>query len=111
MVPQFGTQNQTLKVRVLGSSRRSFPFAPGLAFIVLGLLVLFAPRLLIGALAAVLFLIGGLLCFLAWKFVQFKRQLTNFAKDLEGRIQVQAFHMKEPKITVSDTEEKKIIYH
>jgi hypothetical protein len=103
--------NQHLTVHVARSSRRSFPFIPGLVFIVLGLLVLFAPRLLIAAIATVLFLIGGLLCFVAWKFMQFRRQLTTFARDLEGRIQVQAFHVKEPKSPFTDAEDKKIIYH
>jgi hypothetical protein len=77
----------------------------------LGLLVLFAPRLLIAAVATVLFLIGGLLCFVAWKLMQFKRQLSTLARGLEGRIQVQAFHVKDPKGPLSDTEDKKIIYH
>jgi hypothetical protein len=111
MVSRYSLTNQHFKLGVTQSGRRSFPFIPGLAFIVLGLLVLFAPRLLIAAIATVLFMIGGLLCFAAWKFVQFKRQLTNLARDLDGRIQVQAFHVKEPKTPSSDGDDKKIIYH
>jgi hypothetical protein len=111
MVSKYDMQNRHLKVRVVQSGRRSFPFIPGLAFILLGLLVLFAPRLLVAAIATVLFLIGGLLCFVAWKLGQFKRQLTNLARDLDGRIQVQAFHVKEPRTNVADEDEKKIIYH
>ncbi len=111
MFSRYPMWNEHLKIHVARSGRRSFPFIPGLVLIVLGLLVLFAPRLLIAAIATVLFLVGGLLCFVAWKFMQFKRQLTTLARDLEGRIQVQAFHVKDPKSPFPDDEEKKIIYH
>jgi Flp pilus assembly protein TadB len=80
---------------VIESGRRSFPFLPGVLFLVLGSLVLFAPKLIMVALAAVLFLVGASLCFLAWKFLQFKRQLSRLSRDLDGRIQVQAFHIKD----------------
>lgn len=103
--------NQRFTVKVARSGRRSFPFLPGLAFIVLGLLVLFAPRLLVAAIATVLFLVGGLLCFVAWKLVQFKRQLMNVARNLDGRIQVQAFQMKDSSGASTDEDDKKIIYH
>jgi hypothetical protein len=103
--------NKYLKENVFLSGQRSFPFLPGLAFILLGLLVLFAPRLLITAVAGLLFLVGGLLCFVAWKFIQFKRQLASLTRELDGKIQVQAFHVRNSDATVVEVEEKKIVYH
>ena len=111
MPSEFSMWNQYLKDNVAKSGRRSFPFLPGLAFIVLGVLVLFAPRLLIAAVATVLFIIGSLLCFVAWKFVQFKRQLSNLTRELDGKIQVQAFHVKTADEPLSSADEKKIVFH
>lgn len=58
------------------------------------------------ALAAVLFLIGASLCFVAWKFLQFKRQLSRLSRDLDGRIQVQAFHIKDGAIRAGGIRER-----
>jgi hypothetical protein len=93
--------------------RRSFPFLPGAFFILLGVVVLTAPRLFFAVLAAMFFFVGFVFCYLAWKFLSFKRQLTGLTRELEGKIQVQAFHVRPPDVETSETDSdgKKIVYH
>jgi len=75
-------------------------------------MVLWAPKLIIAAIAALFFLVGSVCCYLAWKFVRFKRQLTSFTRSLEGRVQVHAFRGNpRDQVIEVETEEKKIIYH
>jgi len=56
-----------------------------MAFVILGLAVVFAPRLFVALLATALFCLGAGLCFLAWKFLQFRRKLQNLARDFENQ--------------------------
>ena len=107
-----------LTVSLVGHSKRSFPFVPGILLMALALVVVFAPRLLLGALALILFIFGAFLCFLAWKFMQFKRHLTRLSKELEGKFQVQAFHVHDGEAQNSDIEVepgepegKKVVFH
>lgn len=79
--------------------------------ILLGLVVLVAPRLVLGALAFLLLGIGALLCYVAYKFVVFKRHIEGLAKNFEGTFQASAFHTGKPDIDVTELESKKIIYH
>ena len=90
---------------------RSFPFLPGVVFLGLGLLVIAAPRLIIAALAGILLFLGALFCFVAWKFIQLKRRFTAMARDLEGKIQVQAFQVRPRSDESTETDSKKIVYH
>jgi len=91
--------------------QRSFPFIPGMLLIALALVVVFAPKLLLAAVAVILFMLGAFLCFVAWKFIQFKQHLSRLAKDLEGKIQVQAFHVQNGDSEIVDPESKKVIFH
>ena len=90
-------------------SRRSFPFIPGVFFLALGMIVLLAPKFFVAVLASVFFFIGFIFCYAAWKFIQFKRQIVQLTRDLDGKIQVQAFHVHRPEGEGSD--DKKIVYH
>jgi hypothetical protein len=92
-------------------SKRGLSFLPGLFFIALGLLVVFAPRLLIGAVAAVFVFIGLLFCYAAWKVVQFKRKLRIIAKDVEAKFKVEEFQIRQPDIEVDPADYKKIVVH
>jgi hypothetical protein len=94
-----------------GHGQRSFPFIPGLLLMALALIVVFAPKLLLGAIALILFMLGAFLCFVAWKFMQFRQHLSRLAKDLEGKIQVQAFHVQNGDIEVTERDSKKVIFH
>jgi hypothetical protein len=90
---------------------RSFPFIPGVLFLGLGLLVIAAPRLVIVALAGILLFLGALFCFVAWKFIQLKNRFAAMTRDLEGKIQVQAFQVRPRPETSVETDSKKIVYH
>ena len=96
---------------VVTSSRRSAPFIPGLLLICLALVVIAAPKLVFGAIAFVLLSLGMLLCYVAYRVMRLKRQLSDMAKDLEKRFYVQSFPMDKPDIDVTDIESKKIILH
>jgi cytochrome c biogenesis protein ResB len=61
-------------------------FVPGIVFLVLGLAVVFAPRLFLLIMASVLVSIGVGLCFLAWKFIQFRRKLQTLSRTFEEQI-------------------------
>lgn len=102
-----------IAVSLVGHGKRSFPFAPGILLMAFALIVVCAPRLLLGALAFILFSFGALLCFLAWKFMQFKSHLNRLAKDLEGKIQVQAFEVQngDIEVEVGEVDSKKVVFH
>lgn len=90
-------------------SRRSFPFIPGLFFISLGILVVLAPRLIIGALAGILLFVGALLCLFAYKFIQFQKKITNLSKQMESKVQFHNFEIRPNR--GDNLESKKIVFH
>ena len=96
---------------VVSSGRRGAPFVPGVLLICLALVVIVAPKLVFGALAFVLLSMGLLLCYVAYRIVRFKRQLSEMARDLEKRFYVQSFPVDKPDIDITDIESKKIILH
>ena len=100
-----------ITVSLANHSQRSFPFIPGLLLMSLAVVVVFAPKLLLAALASILFIFGALLCFLAWKFLQFKQQIARLTKDLQGKVQVQAFHVQGGDIEIVEPETKKVVFH
>lgn len=104
-------QNNSFRLSVPARGKRGLSFLPGLFFIALGLLVVFAPRLLIGAVAAVFVFVGLLFCYAAWKVVQFKRKLRTIAKDVESKFGVQGFQIRQPDIEVEPGDYKKIVFH
>lgn len=87
------------------------PFAPGLMLILLGIVVLAAPRLVLGALAFVLLGLGLLLCYIAYKFVIFKRHVQELTKNFEGSFPGTTFQTNKKDIDLTDLESKKIIFH
>ena len=98
-------------IQIASSTKRSFPFFPGMFFIVLGILVVLMPKLLIAALSAFLLFVGGLLCYGAWKLSQFKKKIEGLAKHLDGKVIVKSFDMREPMPRDIEVDDKKIIFH
>ena len=96
---------------VFSSSRRTAPFVPGFLLILLALVVLVAPKLVFGALAFVLLTAGVLLCYVAYRIMRFKKQLSEMAKDFEKRFSVHSFPVDKPDIDITDLDSKKIVYH
>jgi hypothetical protein len=103
---------QYTKDTLVQRGKLSFPFLPGAFFIAVAALVLVAPRLVIAAIAGLLLFVGVMLCFLAWKFLQFKKQITAMTKNLEGRIQVHQFHVHPGnRDEGGEMDSKKIVFH
>lgn len=89
--------------------KRSFPFVPGLFFISLGVLVILAPRLIIAALAGLLLFVGALLCFIAYKFIQFQKKVIDLSKQMESKVRSNSFEIR-PNPN-NEVEPKKVVFH
>lgn len=96
---------------VFNSSRRGAPFLPGLLLMLLAVVVLVAPKLVFGAIAVVLFAVGILLCYVAYRIVRFKRQLREMAKNFEAQFSKHDFPMDKPDIDITDLDAKKVVFH
>lgn len=117
--------NTLLSGSVIVSTKRGIPFLPGLLLIALGVVVLCAPRLVLGAIAFCLLVLGGLLCYVAYKVVALRRQINSLAKSFEGSMygSLRGSGFKgaansdklfgdKPDIDITDFENtKKIVYH
>ena len=117
--------NTLLSGSVILSTKRSIPFLPGLLLVALGVVVLIAPRLVLGAIAFCLLALGGLLCYVAYKVVALRRRLHSLAKNFEGSMygSLRGSGFKgaansdklfgdKPDIDITDFENtKKIVYH
>jgi hypothetical protein len=97
--------------QVFTKSKRGIPFLPGLLLILTGLVVLVAPRLVLGAIAAVLLMLGFLFCYVAYKFMMLRKQMSAFAKSVEGSLYSGGFKSTKPDIDVTDLDSDKIVYH
>lgn len=88
-------------------------FAPGMFFILLGVLAFVAPKFL-GLVIALFFLfVGALFCILAWRFMQLKKRFEATFKDLGSRVTVQTYHYGDYEETTGfeELDQKKIIIH
>lgn len=103
--------NVLFSTSITTKGRQGVPFAPGLMLILLGIVVLLAPRLVLGAIAFVLLGLGLLLCYVAYKFIVFKRHVQELTKNLEGAFPGSGFQGHKKDIDLTDLESKKIIFH
>lgn len=85
-------------------------FLPGMFLIVGGILALLMPKFFIAILAAFLILLGVSLSFLAWKVMQFKRQVEAAIRGFEGRFQIEAYPLDDP-FAAQFKSEKKVTFH
>ena len=90
-------------------------FAPGVFFILLGLLAVLAPRLILFIVASFFLFVGACFCLIAWKVIQLKRKM---AEVLSKNIEIQTvLHPHSPPPSdvewevVEETKEGKIIIH
>jgi hypothetical protein len=91
--------------------RHGAPFAPGIFFILLGLLVVLAPRLLVGAVATLFIFVGAVACYVAWKIAQFKRHLREVAQQVEIKAAEEKVRAAHPDIELDESDYQKIIFH
>lgn len=86
--PDFNTilSGSALSGSFFVSTKRGIPFLPGVMLIALGIVVLVAPRLVLGAIALFLLALGGLFCYVTYKIIALRRQINTMAKNFEGSL-------------------------
>lgn len=83
-------------------------FLPGIFFMLMGFGLVFAPRILIAALACFFISCGGLFCLVVRKLLLFKRRILPMLKGIEGQVLIH-----KPQLTEAPrgSEEKKVLIH
>jgi hypothetical protein len=99
------------KGAVSGTTKRGIPFIPGLLLILLGVVLVAAPRLLLASIAVCLVTLGVLFCYVAYRVISLRKQINTLSKDFERSLYTGSFHSGKPDIDISDFENKKIIMH
>lgn len=98
--------------KVITFSPQSVPFLPGVGLILLGAVIFFAPKLFLAAVATFFVLIGVAACYIAWKFLAFKRQVTKLAEEFKNSVEVRAFHVQNSDdIDITEIDNKKTFLH
>ncbi len=96
---------------IINRSQRGIPFLPGIILLGLGVVLLVAPRLVLGALALCLLTLGIFLCYVAYKFVMLRKQINTLAKNMEGSLYGGAFRNSKSDSDVIEVDGDKIVYH
>ena len=91
--------------------RNSLWVTPGLFLIILGLASLLAPQLVIAVVSAFCLFVGAVLCFVGWKFVQFKSKVEKAFRQFDGKVFIQGVEVQPPSERQSSDEPKKIVFH
>jgi hypothetical protein len=102
---------KNVKGAIFGSTKRGIPFVPGLLLILLGVVLVAAPRLLLAAIAVCLVTLGALFCYVAYRFISIRKQINTLSKDFERSLYTGNFQDGKPDIDISEFENKKIILH
>ena len=98
--------------KVVTFSPHSVPFIPGIGLILLGAVILLAPKFFLAAVAAFFVLLGAAACYLAWKLVRFKRQVSKLAEEFQHTVEVRAFHpQNNDDIDITEFDGKKTYLH
>jgi hypothetical protein len=96
---------------VFNQGQRSIPFLPGLVVLALGIVLLVAPRLVLGAVAVCLLTLGLFLCYVAYKFVMLRKQISSLAKNMESSMYTGSFRAGKADGDIIEVDDGKIIYH
>lgn len=97
--------------KVIELSPRGVPFIPGIGLIILGAVIFLAPKLFLATIATFFVLLGAACCYVAWKFIAFKRHVTKLAEELHNSVEIRSFHAQNDDIDITDPESKKILFH
>jgi hypothetical protein len=98
--------------KVVTFSPQSVPFMPGIGLILLGAVIVLAPKFFLAAVAAFFILLGVAACYIAWKFLAFKRQVSRLAEEFQNSVDVKAFHVQNnDDIDITEIDNKKTYLH
>jgi hypothetical protein len=98
--------------KVVTLSPQSVPFMPGIGLILLGAVIFLAPKFFLAAVAAFFVLIGVAACYIAWKFLSFKKQVSKLAEEFQHSVEVRAFHVQNnDDIDITEINNKKTYLH
>lgn len=93
-------------------SPQGVPFMPGVGLILLGAVIFLAPKFFLAAVAAFFVLLGVAACYVAWKFMAFKRQVSKMAQEFQHNVEVRAFQVQNhDDIDITELDSKKTYYH
>ena len=92
-------------------SPRGVPFVPGIGLIVLGAVIFLAPKLFLATIATFFVLLGAACCYIAWKFIAFKRHVTKLAEELHNSVEIRAFQAQNDDIDITEDDSTKILFH
>jgi Flp pilus assembly protein TadB len=88
------------------------PFIPGIGLILLGAIIFLAPKFFLAAIGTFFVLLGIGACYIAWKFMAFKRQVSKLAEEFQNSVDVRSFQVQNSDdIDITETDSKKIYYH
>lgn len=90
--------------------RRLFVFVPGALLCMLAVAVFLAPRLVMFFVATLLFCVGLLACFVAYKVLQWKARVDQVMRQFDGRVMIQAVNIQ-PERQEAQVDSKKIVFH
>jgi hypothetical protein len=98
--------------KIITVSPQSVPFMPGVGLIILGAIIFLAPKFFLAAVATFFVLVGVAACYVAWKFMSFKRQVTKLAQEFQHTVDIRAFQVQNhDDIDITDIDTKKTYYH
>lgn len=98
--------------KVISVSPQGVPFMPGIGLILLGAVIFLAPKFFLAAVATFFVLLGIAACYIAWKFICLKRQVTKLAEDFQHSVDVRAFHVQNnDDIDITELNTKKTYLH
>jgi membrane protein implicated in regulation of membrane protease activity len=98
--------------KVITTGPRGVPFMPGVGLILLGASIFLAPKFFLAAIGTFFVLLGVAACYIAWKFLSFKRQVTKLAEEFQSTVDIRAFQVQNnDDIDITDPDSKKIYYH
>jgi len=97
--------------KVITLSPRGIPFVPGVGLILLGALIFLAPKFFLAAIAMFFILLGLGCCYIAWKFISFKKHVQKMAQEFNNSLDPRLFNAQNDDIDITDTDSKKILFH
>ncbi len=107
----------TRKATVITPQVGVMVFGPGIFFLAIGICALLAPQLVVAVLAALFLFLGGLMCAIAWKFIQLKKRFEKACKNFEARVYFEKPAPRRFEFVETDAElveeigKKKVTYH